>query len=324
MPYIQNAQISKTIYEKLTLYPLKGKLELSALTYIQLLTHLLEVFIQGSAQDKHSSFAVDNSRVNAICSEFFESLMQNIESRRIKFAVIKTHLLKMLHHLATLIKRGDSILQIQMLNLIKNFIVSTKECEQEMKNNEKKDIMDIYGSDYFIPNFLNGLKHSSVFFTKSRYLNAIVISIYTLSDMLDKHTLTERVNQIINTIMNLVQKHELKPDKPQQSRAPSANMEDDYDKFLELQQQQLYRVSNVYQNSQYFQSSSKWKRQENFEATDIIKLSGNSDIIQRNNLALMTSSSGEDFEEVMNLSNSIRAIIAFYFRFKDEIKADLE
>lgn len=63
-----------------------------------------------------------------------------------------------------------------------------------MKPNEKKDVMAIYASDYFIPNFLNGLKHSNVFFTKSKYLNAIVISIYTLSDMLDKHTLTERVN----------------------------------------------------------------------------------------------------------------------------------
>ena len=36
----------------------------------------------------------------------------------------------------------------------------------------------------------------------------------------------------------------------------------------------------------------------------------------------MTSQSGENFEEVMSLSNSVKTLMNFFFQFKDEIKDD--
>ncbi len=41
-------------------------------------------------------------------------------------------------------------------------------------------------------------------------------------------------------------------------------------------------------------------------------------------MGLIFSLSGEDFEEVMSLSNSIKAIMSYFLRFKDEIKTDLD
>ena len=35
---------------------------------------------------------------------------------------------------------------------------------------------------------------------------------------------------------------------------------------------------------------------------------------------MISSISGENFEEIMSLSNSIKALINFFFKFKEEIK----
>ena len=45
---------------------------------------------------------------------------------------------------------------------------------------------------------LIGLKTSNVFFLKNRYLNMLILSIYTLSELLPPSVVTDRVSLILN------------------------------------------------------------------------------------------------------------------------------
>lgn len=42
--------------------------------------------------------------------------------------------------------------------------------------------------------------------------------------------------------------------------------------------------------------------------------------MERNDMPIISSLSGENFEEIMTLSNSIKALLAYFFQYKDEIK----
>ena len=48
------------------------------------------------------------------------------------------------------------------------------------------------------------------------------------------------------------------------------------------------------------------------------------ELLEKNSMSVITSLSGENFEEIMSISNSIKALIGFFFKFKDEIKDTIE
>jgi hypothetical protein len=95
-----------------------------------------------------------------------------------------------------------------VLNLLKQFILSSKEVEPVMPPAMRGDLVQILSSSNFIQNMLNGLKTSRVFYLKSRYLNTLILSIYTISDLLPAQVLTERVSLILNTLLSLLRNHE--------------------------------------------------------------------------------------------------------------------
>jgi len=54
---------------------------------------------------------------------------------------------------------------------------------------------------------VNGLNNSKVFLLKSRYLNTIILSIYSVSEILPPSMLTDNVYLILNTLLALLREH---------------------------------------------------------------------------------------------------------------------
>ncbi len=54
---------------------------------------------------------------------------------------------------------------------------------------------------------VNGLNNSKVFLLKSRYLNTIILSIYSVSEILPPSLLTDNVYLILNTLLALLRDH---------------------------------------------------------------------------------------------------------------------
>lgn len=110
--------------------------------------------------------------------------------------------------LRLLVGQRNSLMQIQVLNLLKQFILSAKEVEPIMSPIQRKELVQVLCSSNFIQNMLNGLKTSRVFYLKSRYLNTLILSIYTVSDLIPAAVLTERVSLVLNTLLSLLRNHE--------------------------------------------------------------------------------------------------------------------
>lgn len=109
-------------------------------------------------------------------------------------------------------------------------------------------LSELLQSNEFFPLLLNGLKKSNVFFLKSRYLNTLVLSVYTISDMFQPRLLMERVQQMMDTLLSLLRNHEYN----KEVRVESVDLE------TTVVVEQLRRVSNVeYMDSQYFKESQR-------------------------------------------------------------------
>lgn len=109
-------------------------------------------------------------------------------------------------------------------------------------------LSELLQSNEFFPLLLNGLKKSNVFFLKSRYLNTLVLSVYTISDMFQPRLLMERVQQMMDTLLSLLRNNEYN----KEVRVESVDLE------TTVVVEQLRRVSNVeYMDSQYFKESQR-------------------------------------------------------------------
>ena len=162
VPYLQNAKISKIVIDQLQQYPYQSQLDFGEVSYMGLVTHLLIKFIQGTSHETATvEFARENLRINALGCEFFEALMVSFSKEK-KPYIIMVHLETLLNYLGILIETDDSILQIQVLNLLKIFVLSTKEVEGSMTQAERKKVIQMFQSDMFIINLLKGLQRSKV------------------------------------------------------------------------------------------------------------------------------------------------------------------
>ncbi|CAD8058712.1 unnamed protein product [Paramecium sonneborni] len=227
-------------------------------------------------------------KINAISAELLEIVINNTINEKSKTQILIQYFNIILNKFEQVIRSKDQVLQLQLLNLIKVFLLHTYELQKDLSSENKQKLIDIYDQQLFFDNLVFGLKQAQVYYLKQRYLNTIVVGIYSISYLLPPKIINEKIILIITSLLSLLKSCEYNTNQIVKSFRRISNV-----KILKNQKSE-YNVNN-------------------FQQINIQQLNNDQPQIK-------TALSGDDFEEVMSLSNSIRAIICYFFQFKYDSK----
>ncbi|CAD8140880.1 unnamed protein product [Paramecium pentaurelia] len=251
-------------------------------TYYKLICQILIQFVL--ADFNNNEF----SKINATSAELLENVINLTIDNKNKIQVLLLYFNQILQKFEQVIQKNDQLLQLQLLNLIKVFLLNTYELEKYLSQQHRNELIDLYEQPSFFNNLMIGLQSSKVFFLKQRYLNTIVVGVYSISQLLTPKILTEKIQIILKTLLQLLEQCEYNQNK--------------FGLISERRQTNL-SVIKLFKN----------EINNNFQQFNIQQLN-------LEQIHIKTGLSGDDFEEVMSLSNSIRAIISYFFQFKYDTK----
>ncbi|CAD8052257.1 unnamed protein product [Paramecium primaurelia] len=251
-------------------------------TYYKLICLTLIQFIVADFQNN------EYTKINAISAELLEIVINNTINEKSKTQILISYFNIILNKFDQVIKSRDQVLQLQLLNLVKVFLLHTYELQKDLTPENKVKLIDIYDQQLFFDNLVIGLKLAKVYYLKQRYLNTIVVGIYSISYLLPPKILNEKIILIITTLLALLKQCEYNSSQIVKS---------------------FRRISNV----KILKNQKPEFNTNNFQQVNIQQL-------DNEQLQIKTTLSGDDFEEVMSLSNSIRAIICYFFQFKYDSK----
>ncbi|CAD8055261.1 unnamed protein product [Paramecium sonneborni] len=251
-------------------------------TYYKLICHILIQFVL--ADFNNNEF----SKINATSAELLENVINFTIDNKNKIQVLLLYFNSVLQKFEQVIQKNDQLLQLQLLNLIKVFLLNTYELEKYLSQQHRNELIVLYEQPQFFQNLMVGLQSSQVYFLKQRYLNTIVVGVYSISQLLPPRIITEKIQIIVITMLKLLEECEYNQNNFEGiSQRKSTNLQ-----ILKVFKQQI---------------------NNNFQQFNIQQLNFDQ-------LHIKSGLSGDDFEEVMSLSNSIRAIISFFFQFKYDTK----
>ncbi|KAL4485808.1 hypothetical protein ABPG72_012348 [Tetrahymena utriculariae] len=179
-------------------------------------------------------FRLENQQINSLCSEYLDKLIQYAEKKSTAIKILNLTLEKILITLKFLIQNNNLIIQVELINLIQSIIMKFKQIhkkksqadqiqsepqvQQQQQNQSSliqnqrissvaqgglkiaeeclRNAIEMFGSQLFFSNLLEGFELSEDPFVRSRYIYVITIGIWTLSDAFSEESLKDIVTLI--------------------------------------------------------------------------------------------------------------------------------
>lgn len=163
--------------------------------YLELLVSISLRFIQGKFIESVSvSFYRENFSVNAASCEFLEFLLSFIEPKSKVMNIAQLISESVLNILQESLMTNDEVMQVQLLNLLKVLLLSTKE-EHE---NFKQEAINIFNSKKFHECIVNGIQINYIF-VRGYFINFVESCLPIFSNILDQNSNLVIAKRLINT-----------------------------------------------------------------------------------------------------------------------------
>ncbi|KRW99885.1 hypothetical protein PPERSA_12561 [Pseudocohnilembus persalinus] len=321
--YLFTIKISHKIIERIQEGPYKSKIDLHNCSYLNILMFLLIQFIQGQAQDEQSQeFISQNAIISAKCCEYLEQMLDIAQSIEVSQEILKNSFANILSILRNFINRKDQVMQVQILNLLRTIIIKIKEtlAFNKIKKNEYSEqylaLKQQIGSKLFFENLINGLIQAEDHYVKARYINIITIGVHMLSEFLEEQILTENLKLILTKYFDIVKGINLSEEQGDQE-------EEDQYVYSELRytRNQLsvgvnVKVENIFKNKDISSLRSK----ESMTTQLYSKKQQLKQTLYAHGKIKANQYSQENFQEVINIFDSLKAILNYFLKFRETEK----
>ena len=163
--------------------------------YLELLVSISLRFIQGKFIESISqSFYRENFSVNAASCEFLEFLLSFIEPKSRVMNIAKLIVDPVLNILHESLLTNDEVMQVQLINLLKVLLLSTK----DEHLNFKEDTVSIFNNSKFLNCIVSGIQINYIF-VRGYFINFVESCLPIFSNILDKNSNLKIAKRLINT-----------------------------------------------------------------------------------------------------------------------------
>ena len=163
--------------------------------YLELLVSISLRFIQGKFIESISqSFYRENFSVNAASCEFLEFLLSFIEPKSRVMNIAKLIVDPVLNILTESLLTNDEVMQVQLVNLLKVLLLSTK----DEHLNFKDDVVSIFQNQKFLNCIVSGIQINYIF-VRGYFINFVESCLPIFSNILDKNSNLKIAKRLINT-----------------------------------------------------------------------------------------------------------------------------
>ena len=163
--------------------------------YLDLLVSISLRFIQGKFIESISQkFYRENFSVNAASCEFLEFLLSFIEPKKKVMNIAQIISEPVLNILQESLLTNDEVMQVQLINLLKVLLLSTK----EEHLNFKEQSMYIFNNKKLLDCMIKGIQINYIF-VRSYFINFVEMCLPVFGNILDKEMNLQIAKKLINT-----------------------------------------------------------------------------------------------------------------------------